>query len=104
MDTTELGISTNGMERVLQSIEGTDQEKSDSYREAKWLLAILKQYVPISAKYRNVYVSPRQSQEAIRKSETGVRGPVKLVTKDLANDFLELGYIFIPIKFFIYCD
>ncbi|KAJ5546882.1 hypothetical protein N7494_004467 [Penicillium frequentans] len=70
MDTTELGISTNGMEKFLRSFEGSEQEDSDSFKEAKWLLAILNQYVSLSAKYRNVYVSPRQSQGAIRKSET----------------------------------
>ncbi|KAJ6006430.1 hypothetical protein N7451_004374 [Penicillium sp. IBT 35674x] len=70
MDTTELGISTNGMEQFLHRFEGSEEENSDSYKEAKWLLAILNQYVSVGAKYRNVYVSPRQSQEAIRKSET----------------------------------
>ncbi|KAJ5939456.1 hypothetical protein N7466_002590 [Penicillium verhagenii] len=70
MDTTELGINTNGMQQVLRSIEGSSQENSDSCKEAKWLLAILNQYVSHSAKYRNVYVSPRQGQEAIQKSET----------------------------------
>ncbi|KAJ6103123.1 hypothetical protein N7486_005550 [Penicillium sp. IBT 16267x] len=70
MDTIELGISTNGMEKVLHSIEGTDQEKSDSYKEAKWLLSILNQYASHSAKYRKVYVSPRRGQKAIQNTET----------------------------------
>lgn len=77
MDTTELGISTHGMEKVLRDFEGSEQENSDSFKEAKWLLAILNQYASVSAKYRNVYVSPRQSQKAIRKSET-VRGQLRL--------------------------
>ncbi|KAJ5660144.1 hypothetical protein N7507_006595 [Penicillium longicatenatum] len=70
MDTTELGISTNGMEKLLHTIEGSDQENSDSCKEAKWLLGILKQYVSLSAKYRNVYVSPRRGSETIQKPET----------------------------------
>ena len=74
MDTIELGIGTHGMEKILHSIEGSDQENSDSYKEAKWLLAILNQYLSLGAKYRNVYVSPRRGKEAFQKSETEVRG------------------------------
>ncbi|KAJ5777220.1 hypothetical protein N7520_000466 [Penicillium odoratum] len=85
MDTTELGISTNGMEKVLQSIEGLDQENSDSYKEAKWLLATLNQYVSLSAKYRNVYVLPQRGQEAIPKS----------VTEDASSLQLNSSYIVI---------
>ncbi|KAJ5714223.1 uncharacterized protein N7483_011404 [Penicillium malachiteum] len=70
-DTTELGISTHGMSKYLKSVEGSDQENSDIFKEAKWLLSVLNQYLSNSAKYRNVYVTPRNGQEAIQKEEKG---------------------------------
>ncbi|KAJ6036121.1 hypothetical protein N7540_000400 [Penicillium herquei] len=68
-DTTELGISTHGMSKYLKSAEGSDQERSDIFKEAKWLLSVLNQYLSTGAKYRNVYVTPRDGQEAILKEE-----------------------------------
>ncbi|KAJ5113056.1 hypothetical protein N7456_001590 [Penicillium angulare] len=70
IDTTELGISTHGMEVYLKSAEGSEQVNSTTYKEAQWLLDTLNQYISHSARHRNVYVTPRNGQEAIQKAET----------------------------------
>ena len=60
------------MKNYLQSVEGTEKEHDDSVKEAKWLLSVLNQYMSNCAKYRNVYITPRNGQEAIQKAETEV--------------------------------
>ncbi|KAJ5281866.1 hypothetical protein N7478_007238 [Penicillium angulare] len=85
IDTIELGISTHGMETYLKSAEGSEQVNSITYKEAQWLLDALNQYISHSARHRNVYVTPRNGQEAIQKAETQFNSSYIVINSDHNN-------------------
>lgn len=71
LDTPELDASFSGLQMVLENTEPSNQD--ENYKEARWLLDTLQQYVSISDQYQTVLVKARRAQDIPADTSTSVR-------------------------------
>jgi hypothetical protein len=79
MGTPELGPRMTGLQSYLTSMEGSDQESSNTYQEARWMVNTLQGYATISEANWTLFVheKPNSSEAATPDS---VRNPSIIIT------------------------
>jgi hypothetical protein len=56
MGTPELDSRLFGLQSYLDSAKGSEQESSDIYKEAHWLVTVLQSYPSISQEFSTLFV------------------------------------------------
>lgn len=74
MGTPELDSRLSGLQSFVSAFKGSDQEQSDSYKEASWLVDLLGRFSSFGGKFRTVFVYERPNNA----SSTQVREPLRL--------------------------
>lgn len=81
MGTPELDSRLIGLQSYLANAKGSEQESSDTYKEAHWLVTILQGYPSISQQFWTLFVHERlgslptnSTLDQVRELSTASRG------------------------------
>lgn len=73
MGTPELDQRLAGLQSYLASNQVSDEDLSDSFKEARWLLGLLQRYSSVSDKFRTIVIRESLGASAIGGQSTQVR-------------------------------
>ncbi|KAJ5625936.1 hypothetical protein N7510_002245 [Penicillium lagena] len=66
--TPELDSRLAGLQSFVSTFKGTDQEQSDSYKEASWLVDLLERFSSFGGSFRTVFVYERPNNASSAQS------------------------------------
>lgn len=73
MGTPELDSRLIGLQSYLANAKGSEQESSDTYKEAHWLVTILQTYPSISQQFWTLFVHERLDSPSTNNTLDQVR-------------------------------